>query len=165
MTTHIKRIEGHLDASGLKIAVVASRFNSLVVDRLIGGTIDFLERHGAQQSDITVVKVPGAWELPLAVAEILRRCDGDEPVADMIVTLGAVIRGGTPHFDYVAAEVSKGIAALSMKHDTPVGFGVLTTDTLEQALERAGSKMGNKGAEAASAALEMVDVKRKLRNL
>ena len=165
MTATVQRIEGHLDATGLKIVLVASRFNSLVVDRLVGGAIDFLERHGAQQDDITVVRVPGAWELPMTVAEVLRRCEGDDPAADLIVALGAVIRGGTPHFDYVAAEVAKGIASISMHHNTPVGFGVLTTDTLEQALERAGSKMGNKGAEAASAALEMVDVKRKLRNL
>ena len=159
MADMIPTLEGNLNAQGRRFAIVASRFNALVVDRLVAGAVDFLERHGARSQDITLVKVPGAWEIPLATRLLLEKA---ATPFDAVVCVGAVIRGGTPHFDYVAAEVSKGIAALSLAHDTPIGFGVLTTDTLEQALERAGSKMGNKGAEAAQAALEMMDVALKI---
>ena len=149
----IKTIEGKLEAKGLRFALVASRFNDFIVDKLINGALDFLLRHGAKPEDLTLVKVPGAFELPLAALRLAKsgRYDG-------IVALGAVIRGSTPHFDYVAAEVSKGLAKASLKSGLPIGFGVLTTDNLEQAIERAGSKAGNKGAEAASSTLETIRV-------
>jgi len=150
---HVKTIEGELNAKGLKFALVASRFNDIIVDRLIGGAVDYLIRHGAEREDITLVRVPGAFEMPLAA----KRLAGSGKY-NAVVCLGAVIRGGTPHFEYVAAEVSKGLAAVNLDTGVPIGFGVLTTDTVEQAVERAGSKAGNKGVEAAAAALEMVRV-------
>lgn len=136
---------------GASVAIVASRFNHFIVDRLVDGAVDAFVRHGGDASKITIVKVPGAWEIPVAV----RRLATGKKV-DAIVALGAVIRGSTPHFDYVAAEVSKGVAHVAMDTGVPVAFGVLTTDSIEQAVERAGTKAGNKGWEAAVSAIEMV---------
>lgn len=148
-----KIIEGMLDAKGLKVALVVSRFNDFITSRLVDGAIDCLVRHGASNKDITIVKVPGAFELPLVCAKLAAsgKYSG-------LVALGAVVRGATPHFDYVCAECSKGLAQVSLKHSIPVGFGLLTCDNLEQAVERAGSKSGNKGVEAALAMLETVRV-------
>jgi len=148
-----KILEGKLQAKGLKFAVVVSRFNDFICDRLLGGALDALLRSGALESDIQVVKVPGAWELPLVAKKLAAK-----NVYNAIICLGAVIRGGTPHFEYVAAEVSKGIATVGLEHGVPITFGVLTTDTIEQAIERAGSKAGNKGWEAAQAAIEMANL-------
>lgn len=151
----IRTIEGKLSARDLRFGIVAARFNDFIVDRLIGGAVDTLVRHGAAEADLTLIRVPGAWELPLAAKRMAasRRYDA-------IVALGAVIRGATPHFDYVAGECAKGIFQASFTHDLPVAFGVLTTDTIEQAIERAGTKAGNKGAEAAVSAIEMADLLR-----
>jgi 6,7-dimethyl-8-ribityllumazine synthase len=147
-----KIVEGGLVvARGTKIAIVASRFNHFIVDRLVDGAVDAIVRHGGEATDITLVKVPGAWEIPVVV----RRLAMSKKV-DAIVALGAVIRGSTPHFDYVASEVSKGVAHVSMDTGVPIAFGVLTTDSIEQAVERAGTKAGNKGWEAAVSAIEMV---------
>jgi 6,7-dimethyl-8-ribityllumazine synthase len=157
MTT-TRVIEGNLVVpSGARFAIVASRFNHFVVDRLVEGAVDALVRHGAQPQSITVVRVPGAWELPLVV----RRLAGSDKV-DAVIALGAVIRGATPHFDYVAGEATKGLAAVAGASDVPIAFGVLTTDTIEQAIERAGTKAGNKGWDAAVTAIEMVALKRAL---
>lgn len=145
--------EGKLDASGRKFAIVVSRFNSFICERLVEGAMDALIRHGAAAGDLDLVRVPGAYEIPLAA----QRLAGTGRY-DAIVCLGAVIRGSTPHFDYVCAEVSKGVAAVSLHSGLPVAFGVLTTDTIEQAIERAGTKAGNKGAEAAVTAIEMVNL-------
>lgn len=149
----VKTIAGQLDAKGLKVAIVATRFNDFIVDRLVGGAQDYLERHGLDPADITLVRIPGAFELPLVCQKLAaaRKYDG-------ILALGAVIRGGTPHFDYVCAEASKGIAQAMMQSGTPIGFGLLTCDNIEQAIERAGSKGGNKGVEAAAAMLETIRV-------
>lgn len=149
----MKIIEGVLDAKGLKVALVVSRFNDFITARLVDGALDALVRHGAEQEDITLIKVPGAFELPL----ICQKLAQSKKYAGL-VALGTVIRGATPHFDYVCAECSKGLAQVALQHNIPVGFGVLTTDNLEQAIERAGSKAGNKGAEAALAMLETVRV-------
>jgi 6,7-dimethyl-8-ribityllumazine synthase len=146
-------LEGKLAGEGVKIALVISRFNAFITERLLEGALDCLRRHGVADTGLTVVRVPGAWEIPL-VAKKLAQAGGH----DAIVCLGAVIRGSTPHFDYVAAEVSKGIAQVSLESGLPILFGILTTDTLEQAVERAGSKAGNKGYAAAEAALEMVSL-------
>jgi 6,7-dimethyl-8-ribityllumazine synthase len=151
-------IEGQLVVpEGSRFAVVASRFNHFIVDRLVDGAVDTLRRHGSTNERITLVRVPGSWELPLVTSRI-----ADKGEVDAIVVCGALIRGSTPHFDYIAAEVSKGLAQTSMKTGIPVGFGVLTTDTIEQAVERAGTKAGNKGAEAALAAIEMVSLAKQL---
>lgn len=136
-----------------RFAIVAGRFNDFITDRLIGGAKDCLERHGADAANITVVRVPGAWEIPLACQALARANK-----VDAVIAVGAVIRGGTPHFDYVASEVAKGVAVASTGTQTPVTFGVLTCDTIEQAVERAGTKAGNKGVEAALAAIEMVSL-------
>lgn len=154
---HIKTIEGQMDAKGLKLAIVAGRFNDIVVDRLIGGAVDYLTRHGASREDLVIVRVPGAFELPIVCQKVAasKKYDG-------IVAVGAVIRGGTPHFDYVCAEATKGIAHVSLDSGIPIGFGLLTTDNLEQAVERSGSKGGNKGVEAAAALLESVRVLQQL---
>ncbi|MEW5773721.1 MAG: 6,7-dimethyl-8-ribityllumazine synthase [Thermodesulfobacteriota bacterium] len=154
---HVKTIEGQLDAKGLKFAIVASRFNDFIVDRLVGGAVDYLVRHGAEREDLSIVRVPGAFELPLAAKKLA----ASGKYAG-VLCLGAVIRGATPHFDFVAAEATKGIAQAMLDSGLPVGFGLLTTDTLEQAVERAGSKAGNKGVEAAAAMLEMVRVMEQL---
>lgn len=150
MMDKLKRIEGELSARDLRIGIVATRFNDFIVDSLVRGAVDMLLRHGATESDITLVRVPGAWEMPWAVKKMAagRRFDA-------VIALGAVIRGATPHFDFVAGECAKGVAQAGLAADVPVAFGVLTTDTIEQALERAGTKAGNKGADAALAAIEM----------
>ncbi|MBT8086279.1 MAG: 6,7-dimethyl-8-ribityllumazine synthase [Woeseia sp.] len=153
----IKTTEGELSARDARFTIVASRFNDFIVESLIKGALSTLRRHEAADSDIDIVRVPGAFEMPLAVDTVAaaRRCDG-------IIALGAVIRGGTPHFDYVAGECISGLAAAGQKHGVPIGFGVLTVDTIEQAIERAGTKAGNKGEEAALAVIEMVSLLRKL---
>lgn len=148
-----RTIEGSLNAQGLKICLLVSRFNSFIGERLVEGAIDALLRHGAEREHLTVVRVPGAFEIPPVARKLAL-----SGKYDALVCLGAVIRGSTPHFDYVSAEVSKGIAAVSMEAGIPVTFGVLTTDTLEQAIERAGSKAGNKGFDAAVAAIEMANL-------
>ena len=148
-----KIIEGKLEAKGLRFGLLVSRFNSFVSDRLVEGAIDALVRHGAAEDDISIVRVPGAFEIPPAAKQM-----ATSGAYDAIVCLGAVIRGATPHFDYVSAEVSKGIASVSIDCGLPVAFGVLTTDTIEQAIERAGSKAGNKGFDAAMAAVEMANL-------
>lgn len=153
----VKKIEGALNAAGMKFGLVAGRFNDFITSRLVDGALDTLRRHGADEDDQTVVWVPGAFEIPLAAQRMAA-----SGRYDAVITLGAVIRGATPHFDYVAAEVSKGVAQASLATEIPIIFGVLTTDTIEQAVERAGTKSGNKGAAAALAAMEMVDL---LRNL
>jgi 6,7-dimethyl-8-ribityllumazine synthase len=146
-------IEGQLSAKGKSFGLIVSRFNDFICERLQNGAIDALKRNGADESDITIVKVPGAFEIPL----IAQKMASSEKY-DAIIAIGAVIRGSTSHYDYVCAEVSKGIASVSLNTGTPVLFGVLTTDTIEQAIERAGSKAGNKGFEAAMAAIEMVKI-------
>ena len=148
-------IEGLLTAPGLKTALVVARFNSFITERLLEGALDALVRHGATAADQTIVRVPGAWEIPLTCKRLV-----DSGRFDAVIALGAVIRGSTPHFDMVASEVSKGVAQVALSSGIPVSFGVLTTDTIEQAIERAGTKAGNKGAEAAMAAVEMVHVLR-----
>ena len=151
----VKIIEADLVARGLRVALLASRFNHFIVDRLVEGATDCVKRHGGE--DITLVRAPGAWELPL-ICQTLALSGR----FDAIIALGCVIRGGTAHFDYVAGEAAKGLAAAGMASGVPVIFGVLTTESIEQAIERAGTKMGNKGAEAALSAIEMVDLMRKL---
>ena len=152
-----RKLIGKLQAQGMRVALVVGRFNDLITDRLLEGALDTLRRHGAKDEDLTVAWVPGAFEIPLMASRLA--ASGDY---DAVLALGAVVRGATPHFDYVAAEVSKGVAQVSLETGVPVIFGVLTTDTLEQALERAGSKSGNKGAAAALAAVEMVDLLRQV---
>ncbi|MDO9584323.1 MAG: 6,7-dimethyl-8-ribityllumazine synthase [Desulfomicrobium sp.] len=150
---HVKTIEGQMQANDQKFTIIASRFNDFIVDRLIGGAVDYLLRHGADRENITLIRVPGAFEMPLVAQKVAR-----SGKADAIICVGAVIRGATPHFDYVCSEATKGIAHVSMDTGVPIGFGLLTTDTLEQSIERAGSKGGNKGVEAAAAVLETLRV-------
>ncbi|MEJ5330863.1 MAG: 6,7-dimethyl-8-ribityllumazine synthase [Desulfobaccales bacterium] len=150
-------LEGKLSGAGRRFALIVSRFNAFITERLLEGALDCLRRHGVAEDDITVIRVPGAWEIPLTAKMLVSRPTVARPY-DAIICLGAVIRGSTPHFDYVAAEVSKGVAQVGLESGVPVLFGVLTTDTLEQAVERAGSKAGNKGYAAAEAALEMVNL-------
>lgn len=150
--------EANLVASGLSFALVVSRFNALITERLAEGALDCLVRHGADRSAQRVVRVPGAWETPLAVKWLAERGG-----IDGVIALGCVIRGGTPHFDYVAGEVTKGCSQVQMQSGLPVAFGVLTTDTIDQAIERAGTKHGNKGWEAAAAAIEMANLARVLK--
>ena len=154
--SEIREIQGSLSAAGRRFAIVASRFNSRVVELLVSGAVDCLRRHGAD--DITIVRVPGAWEIPQAAEELAAAGGEGLPRFDAIVALGVVIRGETPHFDYICSSCSRGLASLSKRHRIPVGFGVLTCDTSQQAEERAGGKAGNKGWEAALAALEMADL-------
>ena len=149
----MKTLEGQLKADGLKVGIVVGRFNEFITGKLLTGAIDCLVRHGANDADITVAWVPGAFEIPLVAKKMAAAGK-----YDAIICLGAVIRGATAHFDYVCAEVSKGIATVSLQYDTPVSFGVLTTENIEQAVERAGTKAGNKGVDAAMAAIEMVDL-------
>ncbi len=149
--------EGELVIRDARIALLVSRFNSFVVDSLLAGALDTLKRHGADERDLVIVRVPGAYEMPLAAQ---RLAAGKR--YDAIIALGAVIRGGTPHFEYVAGECTRGLSSVSMKYDVPVAFGVLTVDTIEQAIERAGTKAGNKGAEAAMSAIEMINLLRGL---
>jgi 6,7-dimethyl-8-ribityllumazine synthase len=146
-------VEGQLTAKGFRFAVIVSRFNDFISARLVDGAMDALIRHGGQDDQIVLAKVPGAFETPLAAKRM-----AESGKYDAVICLGAVIRGATPHFDYVAAEVSKGIASVALDSSVPITFGVLTTDSLEQAIERAGSKSGNKGYEAAMAAIEMVNL-------
>jgi 6,7-dimethyl-8-ribityllumazine synthase len=151
-------IEGNLDAKGLKFAILVTRFNSLISDRLLAGALDALARTGCKEDDIAIVKTPGSWELPVVARQLAA-----QKKYDAIICLGAVIRGDTPHFDYIAAEASKGLAQTAMEFGLPVSFGVLTCETLEQALERAGAKSGNKGFDAAMSAVEMGNLMRQLR--
>ena len=151
----MNRLEGSLIANGLKIAIVASRFNEFITSRLLGGALDGLRRHGADEDLIDVAWVPGAFEIPLAASKLAK-----SGRYDAVICLGAVIRGSTSHYDYVCSEVSKGIAAAALDSGIPVLFGVLTCDTLEQAIERAGSKAGNKGFECAEGAIEMANLLR-----
>ena len=153
----MKTIQGNLIAEGLKIAICASRFNEFITSKLIGGAKDALERHGAKDSDLDLVWVPGAFELPLVAKKL-----ANSGKYDAVICLGAVIRGSTSHYDYVCAEVSKGVAAVSLSTEVPVAFGVLTTDTIEQAIERAGTKAGNKGFDAAVTAVEMANLLRQI---
>jgi 6,7-dimethyl-8-ribityllumazine synthase len=153
----ITTVEGALRADKARFCLVVSRWNGFIVESLEKGAIDALRRHGADDGDMTIVRVPGAFEMPLAIERIAKKGG-----FDAIVALGAVIRGGTPHFEYVAGECVKGMAQVSLKYEIPVAFGVLTVDSIEQAIERAGTKAGNKGAEAALSALEMVNLLREL---
>jgi 6,7-dimethyl-8-ribityllumazine synthase len=153
-----KVFEGQLSASGLRFAIVVSRFNSFITERLLGGAMDALTRMGAAEDMVDVVKVPGSWEVPLVAGELAR-----QHRYDAVICLSCVIRGETPHFDYVAAEAAKGIAHASSETGVPVAFGVLTTNTLEQAIDRAGAKGGNKGFDAAMTAIEMANLLRTLR--
>jgi 6,7-dimethyl-8-ribityllumazine synthase len=149
--------EGKLQAEGMRFAIVVSRFNDFIGEHLVGGALDALNRNGAKEEDVAIFKVPGAFEIPLVAKQLALQKN-----YDAVICLGAVIRGATPHFEYVSAEVSKGIANASLETGTPMAFGVITTDNLEQAIERAGSKAGNKGWSAAIAAIEMVDLLRKI---
>ena len=153
----IKTTEGDLIVRDARFAIIATRFNDFIVDSLLKASVRCLREHGAADADIEIIRVPGAFELPVAVDKVAaaRRFDG-------IVALGAVIRGGTPHFDYIAGECVRGIAAAGQRHGVPVGFGVLTVDTIEQAIERAGTKAGNKGEEATMAVIEMVNLLRRV---
>jgi 6,7-dimethyl-8-ribityllumazine synthase len=146
-------IEGRISAEGFRFAVLVSRFNDFISSKLVEGAMDALKRHGGNEDQVSLIKVPGAFEIPLAAKKL-----AESGKYNAIICLGAVIRGSTPHFDYVAAEVSKGIAQVALESKVPVTFGVLTTDNLEQAIERAGSKSGNKGWDAAMAAMEMVNL-------
>jgi 6,7-dimethyl-8-ribityllumazine synthase len=152
-----KVIEGKIIAKGMKIGIASSRFNDFICGRLIEGAVDALTRAGADEKDIQIYKTPGAFELPLVAKKLAKTGR-----FDAIICLGAVIRGATPHFEYISAEVSKGIASVGLETEVPVAFGVLTTDTIEQAIERAGTKAGNKGWDAAMSAIEMVDLLKKL---
>jgi 6,7-dimethyl-8-ribityllumazine synthase len=149
----VKYYEGHLQAAGIKVGIVVARFNAFISERLLEGALDSLKRSGAGEEDIEVARVPGAFEMPLVAGHMAR-----SGRYDAVICLGAVIRGATAHFDLVANEAAKGIAQVGLEYKLPVIFGVLTTDTIEQAIERAGSKAGNKGAEAAVAAVEMVNL-------
>lgn len=155
----ITTFEGNFSAEGGKFCIIASRFNSFIVEQLEAGAIDTLVRHGANKADIHLVKAPGAFELPLVAQRVAA-----SQKYHAIIAIGAVIRGGTPHFEYVAGECVKGLAGVSLQYDVPVSFGVLTVDTIEQAIERAGTKAGNKGAEAALSAIEMVSLFNRLDN-
>ena len=149
----IKKTEGDYVVRGARFAIVASRFNSFIVDHLVSGAVDALVRHGAAAQDISITYAPGAYELPLVAQRLAA-----SKRYDAIIAVGAVIRGSTPHFDYVAGECSKGLAHVALHYDLPVAFGVLTVDTIEQAIERAGTKAGNKGVDAALSAIEMVNL-------
>lgn len=153
----MKTIEGNFTANNGTFAIVVGRWNSFVVESLLAGALDALRRHGVSEDNITIVRAPGAFEIPLVCQKVAQRKE-----FDAIIALGAVIRGGTPHFEYVAGECTKGLAQVSMQHGVPVAFGVLTVDSIEQAIERAGTKAGNKGEEAAMSALEMVSLVKQL---
>ena len=152
-----KIIEGHLSAKGLKFAIISARFNSFIVEQLELGALDAIRRHGGDLNEVKVYKAPGAYELPVLAKKVAQT-----EQFDAIIALGAVIRGATPHFDYVANECVKGLATISLEYGLHISFGVLTVDSIEQAIERAGTKAGNKGAEAALAAIEMADLLRKV---
>ncbi len=153
-----KIFEGKISAEGFRFAIIVSRFNDFITSKLVEGAMDALRRHGVDEEKVSLIKVPGSFEIP-ATAKRLAKSDK----YDAIICLGAVIRGATPHFDFIAAEVSKGVASVALESDIPVTFGVLTTDNLEQAIERAGSKVGNKGWDAAVSAMEMVNLFDKLK--
>jgi 6,7-dimethyl-8-ribityllumazine synthase len=155
MDERIRTVEGGFNARGLRFGIVAARFNDYIVDRLLGAAVDTLLKHGVEPGDVEVVRVPGAFEMPLALRRMAasRRHDG-------LIALGCVIRGATPHFDYVAGEAARGISLAALEHEIPVGFGLLTVDTIEQAIERAGTKAGNKGVDAALTAIEMTTLLR-----
>jgi 6,7-dimethyl-8-ribityllumazine synthase len=153
-----RTLEGRISAEGLSLAIIVSRFNDFISSKLVEGALDALKRHGMDDEKLTLVKVPGAFEIPMTARRLVKTGK-----YDAVICLGAVIRGATPHFDYVAAEVSKGIASVSLESNIPVAFGVLTTDNLEQAIERAGSKVGNKGWDAAIAAMEMVNLYKEIK--
>lgn len=153
----MKIIEGDLQAKGVRFGIVVSRFNDFITSRLLDGALDALIRHGADEKDIEIVKVPGSFEIPMVAKTMARK-----GIYNAIICLGAIIRGATPHFEYVAAEVSKGIASASMETGVPISFGIITSDTIEQAIERAGSKSGNKGWDAAMTAIEMAQVIKKI---
>jgi 6,7-dimethyl-8-ribityllumazine synthase len=153
----MKNFEGELQAKGLKFAIIISRFNDFITKKLHDGAIDALVRHGASEQNIDIIKVPGSFEIPLAAKKI-----AEKKSHDAVICLGTIIRGATPHFEYIAAEAAKGIATASMETGVPIAFGVLTTDTIEQAVERAGSKSGNKGWDAALVAIEMAQLLKKL---
>lgn len=153
----MRTFEGQLAARDARFCVIAARFNDAIVENLVRGALDTLKRHGAAESAIDIVRVPGAWELPLAARRIARARQHDG-----IVALGAVIRGATPHFDYVCGECAAGLNRVSLEFDMPIGFGVLTCDTIDQALERSGTKQGNKGVDAALATIEMVSLLRQI---
>jgi 6,7-dimethyl-8-ribityllumazine synthase len=155
--SEIKTWEGDLSAGGLRFAIVLARFNSFITDRLLGGCLDALRRSGAAMENVELVKVPGSWEMPIVVRELAR-----QQRFDAIICLGAVIRGDTPHFDYVAGQAASGLAGIAAETGVPVAFGVLTTNTVEQAVDRAGAKSGNKGFDAAMTAIEMASLLRKL---
>jgi 6,7-dimethyl-8-ribityllumazine synthase len=152
-----RTIQGQLNSSGMRFAIVASRFNDFVTSRLLGGALDALERTGAAEADITVVRVPGSFEIPLAAKRLVQT-----KKYDAVICLGTLIRGETPHFDYICNEVTKGIGSVSLESGIPVAFGVLTSDSVEQAIDRAGMKSGNKGFEAAMSAVEMVSLLKQL---
>lgn len=154
----MRSYEGKLTARGLKLSIVASRFNHTLVERLVEGAIDCFLRHEGEEENLTLVRVPGSWEIPMAVKELLVKED-----IEGMVALGVLIRGATPHFEYIANEVSKGLAMLSLEHRKPVSFGIITADTLEQAIERAGTKHGNKGWDAMLSTIEMVNLFKTLR--
>jgi 6,7-dimethyl-8-ribityllumazine synthase len=149
--------EGELNGEGLKFCIVASRFNDFITSKLVEGAVDMLKRHGTSENDIDIIKVPGAFEIPMVVKHI-----AEQKKHNAVIALGTIIRGATPHFEYVASEASKGIALATMETGVPVAFGIITSDTIEQAIERAGSKAGNKGADAASTAMEMANLMKKL---
>lgn len=153
----IEQIEGKLTISNTRIALLVSRFNSFIVESLLDGAVDTLKRHGAEDQDLQIIRVPGAYEIPLAAQKLAA-----SKRYEAIIALGAVIRGGTPHFEYVAGECTKGLSSVSLQYDIPIAFGVLTVDTIEQAIERAGTKAGNKGAEAAMSTIEMVNLLREI---
>ena len=153
----MKFLEGNLNASGLNFAIIASRFNEYITQKLIDGAVDCLTRHGSSETNITVVKVPGAFEIPLIADKL-----ASIKKYDSLICLGAVIRGATPHFDFVAGNTSSGIAQTSLKYSIPIAFGILTTDTIEQAIERSGTKSGNKGWDAALTAIEMTNLMKQL---
>jgi len=155
-----KIIEGTLSGEGLKIGIVVSRFNSFITDKLLEGAMDALVRSGVKDDDVTVVKVPGSFEIPPVAKKLAM--GGGKKKFDAVICIGAVIKGGTPHFDYISSEVTKGVAAVSMEAQIPVVFGVITTDDIEQAIERAGTKAGNKGKDAAITAIEMATLAKKL---
>jgi len=154
----MRSYEGKLTARGLKLSIVASRFNHTLVERLVEGAIDCFLRHEGEEENLTLVRVPGSWEIPMAVKELLLKEE-----IEGVVALGVIIRGATPHFDYIANEVAKGLAMLSLEHRKPVSFGIITADTLEQAIERAGTKHGNKGWDAMLSTIEMVNLFKTLR--
>jgi 6,7-dimethyl-8-ribityllumazine synthase len=158
MNMSSKVIEGQLSAAGLKFAIVVSRFNSFITERLLGGATDALTRSGCNPDEIDIVKVPGSWELPIAVKEL-----ANQKRHHAVIVLGALIRGETPHFDYIASAAAKGLANIAADSGVPIAFGVLTTNTLEQAIDRAGAKGGNKGFDAAMSAVEMANLMRRLR--